>query len=185
MKKCYGLILTSVLLLTAVTAAAQPPALPSVGVYFDEEGTALTGTFNGGADEFYAAYVIVFWESLVGGASYSLNLDPRLTLVNATYPLDGVQIGSPIDGCGVEVGLTTPAFGYYNTPVIISVLTLWSGDQIIYNGLICVEPHCNYEAVIVADRYAELYAACAGCAFITIPVGIESTTWGMVKNLYQ
>jgi hypothetical protein len=185
MKKCYGIILLVALPLLSVSVMAQPPALPSLGVYLDPMGTQITGTFNGGADEMYTAYVICFFEAFVGGASYSLNVDPRLTLVNVQYPLPGVQIGAPTDGCGVEIGLTDAQFGFFHTPVVFSILTLWSADQIIYNGLICVAPHCNYESAVVADNEAHLYAACAGCAFITIPVGTETNTWGMVKHLYE
>jgi hypothetical protein len=185
MKKCYGILLLVALPLLSATVMAQPPALPSLGIYFDQEGTQITGTFNGGNDETYKAYVICFFEAFVGGASYSVEIDPRLTLVNVEYPLPGIQIGSPTDGCGVEVGLTDFQFGYYHTPVVFSILTLFSGDQIIYDGLICVRPHCHYDAVIVADSEAQLYAACAGCGFLTVPVGTETDTWGMVKHLYE
>lgn len=171
-----------VLVLAATPCLAQ---VATVGVYFDQAGTQVSGTFNGGVDEFHKAYVVVFWEAFVGGASYKLNVDPRVSITQVSYPLEGIQIGGPLDGCGVEIGLTQPAFGFYSTPVVITDLTFWTGEQIIYDAMICVEPHCNYDSVVVADRDAQIYDAEGLCAFLTVPVASESDSWGAVKNLYK
>jgi hypothetical protein len=155
------------LMLAATPLLAQ---VATVGVYFDAAGTQVSGTFNGGVDEFHQAYVVVFWEAFVGGASYQLA---------------GVQIGDPLDGCGVEIGLSSAAFGFYSTPVVITELTFWTGDQIIYDAMLCVEPHCNYSTVVVADRDAQVFEAAGLCAFLTVPVANEADSWGAVKNLYK
>jgi hypothetical protein len=170
------------LMLAATPLLAQ---VATVGVYFDAAGTQVSGTFNGGVDEFHQAYVVVFWEAFVGGASYQLNVDPRVSILSKTYPLAGVQIGDPLDGCGVEIGLSSAAFGFYSTPVVITELTFWTGDQIIYDAMLCVEPHCNYSTVVVADRDAQVFEAAGLCAFLTVPVANEADSWGAVKNLYK
>jgi hypothetical protein len=92
----------------------------------------------------------------------------------------GINVGSAFDACGVEMGFLLPEFGFYGTPVLASHIRLFN------NGLgqsmtLCVEDHCNYGAVVVADNQANLFWADGLCGV----VGAEQDSWGSVKNLYR
>jgi hypothetical protein len=183
MRRSHRALVFSACLVLSLPVLAQ---LPSVGIYFDEQGTQITKSIQVELpDPFlpFHAYVIVFWEAPVGGASYGLHIDPRIELLAATYPA-GVQIGDPLDGCGVEVGLSFPGFGFNGNPVLISTLLL-QVEETVYDGLICVQPNCHYDDVVVADGVAVIYTACGNCGFLTQVIGVESATWGSVKNLYR
>jgi hypothetical protein len=178
MRKCF-----CVMALAALTLATPLFAqLPTVGVYWNMQGTQMVGTLNG--DDMVHAYVIAFWENRLAGAAWSLELDPRLTLVSLTFA-DGLHIGDPMDGCGVDQALFDPAFGFFGTPIFLADLQLYTGMELLVDGLICVRPNCNYPSVMVADASGILYEACCSCAFFNIPVEAEQHTWGSVKDLYR
>ena len=128
MKKSYGLIALA-LLLAAAPAFAQNP---TVGVYFDPAGTQNSATRNGGYDEQYTAYIIAYFENVVGGAAYQLTIDnPGITLLAETIP-PGIEVGTALTGC--EIGLTVPQFGFYGKPVLLETLTLYAYNNIIQVG---------------------------------------------------
>jgi hypothetical protein len=180
MKKCYLGALAALLLVSAPLFAQLPPSGATVGVYFDEEGTvSIIHHFPGLST--LDAYVVVYWEAMVGGASYSMNQPPPDVLVVAEEYPDGVNIGSPFDGCGTEVGLFLPGFGFYGTPVVISHIQLLNVTPVGTNVTLCIGPHCNYGEVVVSDNQANLFSGDGLCGV----VGAESTTWGAVKNTYR
>lgn len=178
MKKCYGLIALALLLSAPVLAQDN-----TIGVYFDTAGTQNTAILNGGFDELHTAYIIGFGEMVVGGAAFKLDMDPRITLINATFPA-GVQIGTLVDG--IEIGLQFPAAGYYHTPVLLGTMTLFTNGYLIAYGRLNIVPFFpNYENVTLADAGGFLFPAIGLCSWMTIPVATEESTWGGVKALYQ
>ena len=178
MKKGYiGIALALVLAATPVLAQ------PTVGVYYDTAGTISNMTIGAAIQPVvFDAYVIVFWENMIGGASYGISFDPAITPIGEVYPEDAINIGSPFDGCGTEVGFGTPQFGFYNTPVLVTTLQFFVPQGTVLETPICVVPHCNYPYVVVADRYAELFEAEGFCALV---VDNDSESWGAVKNMYK
>lgn len=177
MKKMVLALVVAVILALNVPVMAQP----TVGVFFDEDGTQVSGTFNG--QEQFDAYVMAHWlEGVVGGASYALELPTGLMLTGTDYPA-GAHVGEPDDGCGVELGLSQPIGGFWGNAILLTTLHLFS--PITLNGSICVIPHCHYQQVKVADANATLWDAVGQCAFVDIPVATDESTWGAVKSMYR
>ena len=186
MKKCLLGIL-AVMLLTG-GAFAQ-----TVGVYFDQYGTSanglvdiqynpIQGTYN---PAIFDMHVVAFMEGAVGGASYSMDFDPLVTVLAETFD-EGINIGSAFDGCGVEFGLGFPQSGYFGSPVHLATITcLIMGPVAGVN--MAVTPHCNYGDVIIANGTGELFTG-TGLTAVIEDVNVipnESESWGAVKNLYR
>jgi len=151
-----------------------------VGIYFDTAATQTVKVCNGGADEYYTAYIfIVNATHKAGGAGYKLLLDPRMQLVSATYP-PGVRQGAPL--AGIEVGFT--ACYPIGTPVLVSTLTLWTGNNLIENAEMRIDPYPPTGAVEFADCNGVIYNVDGGSAFLTIPISTEAMTWAAIKALY-
>lgn len=178
MKK--AIVLLGLTLLAATPAMAQ---VPSIGVYFDAAGTQNTAILNGGFDEFHTAYVIGHAEALVGGAAFALDIFPRITILNAVYPA-GIQIGDLYTG--IEIGLSEPVIGFFNQPVLLGTLTLWTGEYLLNYARINVVPWWpRYESVMMANAQGALIPAAGRCSWLSVPVPNESNSWGNVKALYQ
>jgi len=47
--------------------------------------------------------------------------------------------------------------------------------------MFCIEPHCNYQHVMIADRYSQLFEVDGGCA----GVPASASSWGALKALYR
>lgn len=177
MKKAYGILALAVLLLAQPVLAQYP----SVGVYFDEAGTQNTAFLPGDYFPPHTAYVIAFAEALVGGAAFKLDVYPEILVLQTTYPA-GLQIGDPL--AGVEIGLTEPQIGYDHLPVRLADLTIYLPDLMDFARLNTI-PHPNYPAVTISDQNGNLFPAVGRCAWITVPVSNDDSTWGAVKKLYQ
>lgn len=181
MKKAYfGVILA---LLLAGSALAQP--VGSIGLYADPDGTVDLAEGWGywyphPTNNFLDVYVVIFWENMIGGASYAITpLPPGITLVAEAFE-EGVSIGSAFDGCGVEFGFSQPQFGFMGTPVLVCTITVLSLTGPADLSLFVLN-HCNYATPVLADRYAEIFEA-EGRGLV---VPTESNSWGAVKNLYR
>jgi len=178
-KACFGVLLALIVMSTPVLAQT-----PTVGCYFDAEGTVpvLTGYNLFQPMTVVTVHVVVFWENMVGGASFAipeLN-DPRLAMVGTVYE-EGINIGDPWDGCGVEFGLATPQFGFMGNPVHLMAIDVMNISSMPWEPVFQVLPHCNYGTVIVADRYSVLYEA-EGLSGV---IPNDASSWGQVKNLYR
>jgi len=179
MRKAHVLLVALLLLVAAPSVAQYPASGATVGAYFDLDGTeSVHYTFPPMTTIDF--YVIIFWENLIGGTSYKIPMDPRLTVVGETF-VDGVDIGSAFEGCGVEFGFASPQFGFFAEPVLVCTVTILNTDPLPVETVIGIVPHCNYDDVIVANRYSELFAADGLCA--AIPT--ENSSWGQVKQLYR
>jgi hypothetical protein len=174
------------ILIAVLALFAAAPVLaqtPSIGIYFNPQGTQSTGVFNGGFDELHTAYVVGFGEFVWGGGAFKVALDPRIVLVSSSFPA-GVQIGDAL--AGVEVGFQDPKAGYYGTPVLLATLTLFTGANVFAGGTLEILPFApRYETVIVSDQNGLLAEAVGLTATMTIPVAAEGDSWGQVKSLYR
>ncbi len=178
MKKSYGLLALALLL--AAPAMAQNP---TIGVYFDAQGHNNTAIVNGGYDETHTAYIVAFFENLVGGAAFQLTVDSRISVLGEVTP-PGIEIGTALTGC--EIGLTNPAMGFYGQPVLLDTITLWTGANTFANGPLCIGPWVGrYDTVILSDHLGTLTAADGLCGYLTVPVAVESQTWGGVKDMFK
>ena len=176
MRRCFcGIVLTALLLSAPVMAQEA-----SVGVYWDREGTQTYMTLE--LDQFVPAYVVAFFENRLAGAAWRLDTD--FLVVDLTYA-DGLHIGDPLGECGVDQALFEPIAGFYGEPILLAELYMWTGVTIPESDLTCIEPHCDYGSVVVADANAALYPATGGCAGIPCCVAGEPQTWGSVKTLYR
>ncbi len=155
---------------------------PQVGIYFDLAATNAHATFNGGVDVFHTAYIMITnAEQTVGGAAFKLTMDPRIQLLNATFPA-GVQIGQLTDG--TQIGFTDCYAGFFGNPVLCATLTLWTGMNLLSNAELRIDPYPMTGIVQIANCLGELRTVGGGVATLTIPVGVETDSWGGVKSLY-
>lgn len=185
------IVCTVALVLTTAASASAGSAqgfrtsavvsLPTmVGIYFDTEATQTVKVCNGGADEFYTAYIFIMnAPRRPGGAAYQLALDPRIQLIGATYP-PGVHLGNPL--VGIQVGFTDCFL--IGTPTLVSTLTLWAGNSLVDNAEIRIDPYPPAGAVEFADCDGVIDFVAGGSAFLTIPISAEAMTWSTIKALY-
>ncbi len=179
MKKGCGLIALA-LLLAAAPAFAQNP---TIGVYFDPQGRSTFEPAHLTPFPTYTAYVIAFFENVVGGAAYKITMDPGFLVTQEVFPA-GIQIGTCTTGC--EIGLTVPQFGFYHEPVLLETLTIMGFDDRYGSTRISVGPwEGRYETVLLSDHLGTLYPADGLESWIWCTVGTESATWGSVKSLYR
>jgi hypothetical protein len=188
MKRTFSSIFITLLLTGA--ALAQDP---SVSLYLDAAGTQsngtitiqynpIQGTYN---PVVFTGYIVAFWDTgVVGGAAYQILTFPPVTALAVDY-VDGVQLGDPFDGCGVEQGLVFPQSGYFHAPILLGEVTFLMTAPVI-NASVVVSGHCNYGAVIVADGTGALHEGLGGSlCFNSEVIATESETWGGVKALYR
>ena len=155
---------------------------PEIGVFFDTAATEQSAIFNGGVGELYQAWVCVRnAEMLVGGAAFKMNLDPRITMLNAV-PANALIFGTLTTG--VEMGLYTnlPVFG--SDPGILYSLLFTTFNNQMIDATIAITNHPNYDTPKVADSNAVTWSADGLTSFLTIPVATEEMSWGQVKSLY-
>jgi len=144
------LLLLSCFLVLASPLFAQ---LPSIGVYFDEEATELSGFF-GIIPDVAEAYVIVRdAEMLLGGASFDLDIDPAITVSSLVW--NGLAID---DADGIEIGLYSPLPVFGDQVALLGTMTMYSFTN-MDTKMITVTNHTSYETPIVADVNALVYEA--------------------------
>jgi len=181
-RSTYIGILASMFALSVAILPVTCCAAAQVGVFFDREATRDVWSCHGSEVQVFTAYVIATGtEQMIGGAAYRLELDPHLQLVSAIYPA-GIQIGDPMR-TGVQVGFTECASGCYNTPVLISTLTLWR-EAWVYDAGLCITPYPPAGVVQIADCNGIIREVAGGCAWLWDPVPADVETWGAVKQLY-
>ncbi len=155
---------------------------PEIGVFFDTAATQQSAIFNGGVGELYQAWVCVRnAEMMVSGAAFKMNMDPRITLLNAV-PANGLIFGTLTTG--VEMGLYTnlPVFG--STPGILYSLLFTTFNNQMIDATLSITNHPSYDTPKVADNNAVQWSADGLTSFLTIPVATEEMSWGQVKALY-
>jgi hypothetical protein len=181
--KFWKSILVVAVVALATGAWAQPP-LKAIGVFFDEDATSIYGEVAGGLTQYHTAYVCaVNMEQMVGGAAFKLVFDPEIHLFAAEYP-NSVELGD-IKAEGAAIGLNLCQSGYFGDPVVLAVLTLWTGNVMVNMGEISVVAHETEGGILVTDCNAVPTAVSGLTSFLTVTTDEDATSWGGVKSLYQ
>lgn len=178
MQKMITILALTALIAVAGSALAQSP---SVGLYFDTDGLNSTAVLNGGNDEFYDAYILAFSDRSIDGAAFMLDIFPDIELLNVAYP-GGSAIGDL--KTGVEISLDSPALGAPQ-PVVLAELTLFTGLNLVYYGRLNTVPHPDLPFVALTPAGEAPAPAEGTCAWLTVPVDEQKTSWGGVKTLYR
>jgi hypothetical protein len=85
---------------------------------------------------------------------------------------------------GVQVGFTECFSGYSGALVLISTLTLWTGDGYLDGAGLEVAPYPPAGVVQLADCEGNIRTVPGAGANIVDPVARDEQTWGAVKSLY-
>jgi hypothetical protein len=168
---------------SGLTSTLTVHTTPTVGVYFDEEGTVRDYNTNGGIGVTHTAYIMIRDANMVvGGATFKLELDPLIMLGSAT-PVDALVLGSLTSG--VEMGLYSymPVFG--TDPGLLYTIDLMTFDNLMVEAPLTITNHPNYDEVIVADSDAFQWPSEGLVSTLTIVVPTDEASWGDVKSLYQ
>jgi hypothetical protein len=177
-----GFIMTVALVAIAASASAQTPPR-AVAVFWDEAATQQYATLAGGINVFHTAYVFIVnnWEH-VGGVSFMLEVDPRVQIMGAMYP-EAIKFGEPTEG--VSIGFMNCHYGWYGEPILATVLTLWTGTELMTNAEIKVVDHPHEQGIKISDCQGQLADAEGWSAYLTVAVDNDDTSWGAFKAMYR
>lgn len=164
MRTWQGILLALALTAMAGSAVAQPTA---IGVYYDTAATETSYTFEGGPTSFLTAYIYsTNTEQTVGGAAFKLDLDPRITILNQSFPA-GVQIGSlPL---GIQIGLTECSIGYFGVPTLFATVTLWTNEYSMTDAELTISPYPQSGVVELSDCEGNLRVVDGLTSHLTVP----------------
>ncbi len=163
---------------------AQPAT--SICVYFDAEGTTteLAPTGSAGAPLEFEAYVIIFVEDAVTGASYTVNVideNPANPVVylGSDYPA-GLQVGDPFTG--IEVAFTGTQYGFLGTPVIVETMHYLKFVPANWDATtFSLTPHPNYMDLIYGDGEGTIQTLVT-CAEA---VDNDASSFGEIKSMFR
>ncbi len=167
----------------AMGHASSADGAAGIGVYFDPDARMDRWVCDDCANTFFTVYVIATGaEQWIGGAAYSLMMDPRLCLTSVTYP-PGSQSGDWWSGVEVTLADCRACAG---AGVLLSTLTFTTYSP-FFQSVICVGPPSSLSDPQLFDCGGLARAAEGLCAFITTPgpIALESESWGAVKALYD
>ncbi|MBC8424694.1 hypothetical protein H8E07_11280 [bacterium] len=136
--------------------ASLSVAQPTIGVYFDEAGTNLDYAVELLPDMCTGYVMIKDADMLVGGAAFSVDIDPDLMYSWSPMTDQGLYLG---DESGCEVGLYSfiPVFDPTDT-ALLATFNFYSPTSVL-GGTITVGAHPNYDAPKVADSGGVQYDA--------------------------
>jgi hypothetical protein len=178
-----------------VAGGAFAQATPTIGAYLDAAGSMSAGDVlidpSGSMHPpFFSVYVVAFYDTgTIGGASFQVTDNfPAFVEVLSSTPAAGVQIGDPLDGVGVEMGLAFPQSGYFHAPVLLYTINYWAPSMVgeprlSFPGEVCVLGHA-VAGLQIADGTGVLYPADGLCLNLSV-VPTEEETWGGVKSLFR
>ncbi len=158
-------------------------ATPTIGVYFDADGTLDALETNGGTGVIHEAWILVKdAQMLVGGATFKLEVDPLIMIGSAIHP-PALVLGSLTTG--VEMGLYDyiPVFG--SDAGVLYELALMTFDNVMEDAPLTITNHPSYANPIAADNNAYQFDAIGETGYLTIVVPTDPMAWGEVKNLYR
>jgi hypothetical protein len=146
------LLLLSCFLILASPLFAQ---IPNIGVYYDEEAVDLYG-FSGILPDIATGYIVVRdFNQLMGGAAFSIDVDPQVTVSGVAWA-DGLVQGDYVTG--LEIGLYAPIPVFGDQGGLLGEMTLYSFTH-VNNAPITVTNHPNYATPVLADVNALQYEA--------------------------
>ena len=158
---------------------------PEIGIFFDEAGTQLAGSFNGGAGETAPAYLMLRdLEHPIDSVYMSLELPAGVALTSYTLPPGASVIGDLTTGATVV--FSPPLSGAFGASSLMAALTLTTGTEVSDGMPLTVGGHPEYGTqpfVVVAPIGA--YGTDALTSILSIPVPDETLSWGSLKALFR
>ena len=159
---------------------------PTVGVFFNPEGTIIDGSFNGGAGETVNAWLMVTdTEVPVTAFHLSLDLPDGVGLEGVTLPPDCVMNGDLIGGAVLtfapELNLSADVTGLLAELVISPGTRIISGGEIRVGGDLRNEMYAPY---VDAGGY-RFYSCVSLVSTISVPIPNSLRTWADVKALFR
>ncbi len=161
MKNWKCAIVAVVVLAFASLAVAQP----TIGVYFDEAGASLDTSVEPLPGIATGYLLIKDANMLVGGAAFSINIDPALTYNFNPLTEQGMFLG---DESGLEIGLYNwmPIFDPEDVG-LLATFSFYSLTQVI-GAEISIGSHPNYSTPIVANSESVQFEAEGLTSHLTI-----------------
>jgi hypothetical protein len=167
--------------------AAVTPVLAQEGtiaVYFSPNGVQ-SSRYAQYSDFLYEAYVTIYVEDVVRGASFALDIaNAEVSLISETYPAGTVYVGDMLTG--VDLGLVDPLYGYLGNPCVV-------GSATLLNNVYPAIPNVDFMILPTAGQAFPIYAAADSQTYplLGMPSALGDTianddmTWSGVKNLFQ
>ena len=145
--------------------ASLSVAQPTIGVYFDEAGTNLDGNIEPLPGMATGYLLIKDANMLVGGAAFSIDIDPALTYIYNPQLDAGLFVG---DESGVEIGLYDwmPVFDPEDG-ALLATFSFYSPTAVL-GGEISIGAHPSYATPIVANSEGMQFEAEGLTSYLTI-----------------
>ncbi len=155
---------------------------PEIGIFFDDQGTALEGTFAGGEGQTATAYLMLRdLDHPADGVYLSLDLPEGIELLDMTLPTGGSVSGDMGTGAILSYSPRIPAGG----TAMLATLELSTGTT-LGDRMLTVDGHVDYGTVpFVYVAPSGAYTADALSTLLSIPVPNEDRSWGGVKALFR
>jgi len=161
-------------------------AVPSIGVYFDEAGTTTGQTIEPAPFMGHGYVLIKDAQMLVGGAAFSIDIDPQISYLWHQVPNLGLYFG---DLAGMEIGLYEFIPVFADEGALLGTFDFYATGSVVH-APITVSAHPSYEAPIVADNMGTQSEAEGLTTHLTVhatpTVGVyfdeESTDRDLVTN---
>ncbi|MBC8422937.1 hypothetical protein H8E07_02325 [bacterium] len=139
-------------------------AVPSIGVYFDEAGTSTSQTIEPAPVMGHGYVLIKDAEMLVGGAAFSIDIDPQISYLWHQVPNLGLYFG---DLAGMEIGLYEFIPVFEDGGALLGTFDFYATGSVVH-APITVSEHPNYAAPIVADNMGTQSEAEGLTTYLTI-----------------
>jgi len=145
--------------------ASLSVAQPTIGVYFDEAGTSLDASIEPLPGMATGYVLIKDANMLVGGAAFSIDIDPAITYIFNPLTEQGLYLGNE---SGLEIGLYNwiPVFDPEDG-ALLATFSFYSTLPVL-NGAISVGAHPNYATPVVANSDAIEFEAEGLTSYLTI-----------------
>lgn len=158
-------------------------AVPSIGVYFDENGATTSQTIEP-APYMGTGYVLVKdADMLVGGAAFAIDIDPQISYLWHQVPNLGLYFG---DLEGMEVGLYDFIPVFTDDCALLGTFDFYATGTVVH-APITVGAHPSYPTPVVADNQGTQSAAEGVTTHLTVhstpTVGVYFDEAGTVRDL--
>lgn len=165
MKNRNGILAFVAVVALASVALAQ--TAPTIGVYFDDQGTSTSLISDLGVANLQTGYVLVGNANLqLAGAAFRLDNPDNVTILPATYT-PGVVFGDLLNG--VEIGFYTPIAVFGSDFGQVCSFPFYS-DNTILGGHLNITNHPDYATPVISDLNSVLYDATGLSASVSFRV---------------
>ena len=157
---------------------------PEVGIFFDEAGTQLEGSFSGGVGETAAAWLMLRdLDHEVHNAYLSLDLPDGIELVSYELPVGITMTGD--FGTGAIL-MFDPPLGPDPGASLMASLVLTTGTEVVAGLELNVGGHSEYGSwPFVSVAPVGAYSLTPLTAVMAVPIPNEDQSWGSVKSLFR